>query len=327
MVNSAGAAGCVITGVAGFVGSHLAERLLSIGAEVVGVDNFFSGHPENMESFRDHPRFSFYERSIVEPGLVAELKERHPRLNRFFNLAAIVSVPYSMDHPEETMEVNHRATVSLLGETEKLGFENFIFAGSAAEYGDDQRLPLRENCATDGTTHLSPYGRSKFLASRLVASRPHGAAMRCFNIYGPRQDPASPYSGVISRFVDMAIKGQALTIFGDGEQTRDFIHVSDVVEAYLFAGGLRSEGRLVPPGVYNIGTGKSISIVELAGIVQDLTGSPRSLTFHPPREGDIRHSLGAVELFKRTAGWQPEISVKAGLRNTIEWLRKGQVSA
>jgi UDP-glucose 4-epimerase len=323
MTNNAVAAGCIITGVAGFVGSHLAERLLGAGCEVVGVDNFFSGYRRNMEQFRSHPRFHFYERSITEPDLVRQLKELHPVLSRLYNLAAVVSVPYSVEHPEQTMDVNYRATLSMLEETEKLGFERFVFAGSAAEYGDDERLPLLEDYPSEDTKHLSPYGRAKFMASRAVAARPQGVALRCFNIYGPRQDPSSPYSGVISRFIDMAIENKPLTIFGDGLQTRDFVHVSDVVEAYFRAGGIGAgpHADTVPPGIYNIGTGRRTSILELAEVVRDLAGSKQPITFRAPRQGDIRHSLGSVDLFATTAGWRPRLSVREGLKDTIEWAR------
>ena len=120
--------GCVVTGAAGFVGSHLAQRLLSLDYTVVGIDNFFSGHRENMNGFADHPSFTFYERSIAEPDLLGQLKKHHPELDTCFHLAAIVSVPYSVDHPEETMALNHRATLSLLDEAEELGFKKFVFA-------------------------------------------------------------------------------------------------------------------------------------------------------------------------------------------------------
>ncbi len=264
--------GCVVTGAAGFVGSHLAERLLSEGYHVVGVDNFFSGRRENLTSLLAHPDFSFHERSVTEAGLLRDLKAQYPELESCFHLAAIVSVPYSVNHPEVTMEVNCQATMNLLREAEQLDFRSFVFAGSSAEYGDEQRLPLKEEYATAGTRHLSAYGRSKYLASREVAASRCGVALRCFNIYGPRQDPTSPYSGVISRFVTLALRQQPLTIFGDGLQTRDFIYVSDVVEAYLFAANVCSESLKAEKDVYNIGTGQSTTIVELAKAINTLVG-------------------------------------------------------
>jgi len=309
--------GCVVTGVAGFVGSHLAERLLSMGHEVVGVDNFFSGHRENMATFSCHPAFTFFEADIREPELLDRLIEKHPKLDCCFHLAAVVSVPYSVKHPEETMEVNHGAVSRLLRSAVRTGLKNFVFAGSAAEYGDDQRMPLREEYATEQTHHLSPYGLAKFLASKEVATTPGGVALRFFNIYGPRQDPSSPYSGVISRFVSMAGKNEALTIFGDGLQSRDFVHVSDVVDAYIRAGGLAGPRIAVPAGVYNIGTGSRTTIVELAGVIQEIHGNTARLAFLPERPGDIRHSLASTDKFQTAAGWNAAVTLRDGLRDTI----------
>jgi UDP-glucose 4-epimerase len=316
-------AGCLVTGVAGFVGSHLAERLLAENYYVVGVDNFFSGHRENLASLLDHPDFIFHERSISEAGLLRDFKTHYPNLASCFHLAAIVSVPYSLEHPEATMGVNHQAAVHLLREAERLGFKVFVFAGSAAEYGDDQRLPLKEEYATEKTRHLSAYGQSKYLASREVATSPCGIALRFFNIYGPRQDPSSPYSGVISRFISMALARKPLTIFGDGLQTRDFVYVSDVVEAYLCAAELCRNSNETRKRLYNVGTGRSTSILELAESINDLTANQEKPAFYPERPGDIRFSAGSVDAFLGATQWQPRISLREGLRNTIAWARGG----
>jgi len=312
-----------VTGVAGFVGSHLAERLLSENYYVVGVDNFFSGHRENLASLLGHPDFTLHERSISEAGLLRDLKTEHPDLESCFHLAAIVSVPYSVDHPHATMEVNHQATLHLLHEAERLDFRVFVFAGSAAEYGDDQRLPLKEEYATEKTRHLSAYGRSKYLASREVATSPCGIALRFFNIYGPRQDPSSPYSGVITRFVSMALSRKPLTIFGDGLQTRDFIYVSDVVAAYLCAAKLCRNSSGTGKRLYNVGTGRSTRILELAESINNLAVNQEKPAFCPERPGDIRFSAGSVDAFLRATEWQPRVSLREGLRNTIEWARGG----
>ncbi len=310
--------GCLITGVAGFVGSHLAEALLALDFQVIGVDNFFSGHRENMKSFQDHRDFHFRECSVEEHGLLGRLRREHPALDVCFHLAAIVSVPYSVDHEEETMRVNWHATEDLLREAEGLGFSRFVFAGSAAEYGEDDRLPLLESYVTPETKHLSPYGRAKHLSSQRVASSPIGVSLRCFNIYGPRQDPRSPYSGVISRFIDFALAREPLTIFGDGQQTRDFIYVGDVVSAYLAAAGLGEFRVPLPHGIYNAGTGVRISILELADTIQDLTGNSFHHRFMPERPGDIRHSLASIAALQEHSLWRPRVQLREGLRQTID---------
>lgn len=310
---------CLITGVAGFVGSHLAERLLNLGHAIVGVDNFFSGHPGNLTLLRNNPLFTFYEADIVEAGLIEKLKRNHPEIDRCFHLAAIVSVPYSLEHPEKTMEINCRVAVRLLEDAARSGFNAFVFAGSAAEYGDDQRTPLTEAWPDNSTRHLSPYGRAKYVASSMVANNPIGKALRFFNIYGPRQDPSSPYSGVISRFIDMAANDRPLTIFGDGLQSRDFIYVSDVVEAYIRAAGLNG-ATSIPHGVYNVGTGMSTSILELAHAVQDVFGSNAGIEFLPERAGDIRHSLADAGKFQKAAGWNATVALRDGLKKTAQIL-------
>ncbi len=315
---------CLVTGAAGFVGSHLCERLLTLGHAVVGVDNFFSGRPENLEPFGTHPRFFFHERSITEPLLLRDLSAAHGPFDAVFHLAAIVSVPYSLDHPEETHQVNYVATVHLVNEAEKLGARSFVFAGSAAEYGTQERMPLREPDAGSWTLWLSPYGEAKYRASAAVASRRgalRGVSLRCFNIYGPRQDPSSPYSGVISRFVDMAVAGRPLTIFGDGLQTRDFVFVDDVVEAYCRAALLENDAESPPCGIYNVGSGRPTSILDLARLICRLTGRPESITFCPERPGDIRHSTASVEAAQRDLGWAPRVGLEVGLKRTIQWMQ------
>ncbi len=219
------------------------------------------------------------------------------------------------------MEVNYHATVRLLREAEQENFRGFVFAGSSAEYGEEQRLPLREEYATENTKHLSAYGRSKYLASRAVGVSRCGVALRCFNIYGPRQDPTSPYSGVISRFVSMALSGRPLTIFGDGRQTRDFIYVSDVVEAYMGAASLAGKSSRAGERIYNIGTGKSTSIKLLAETVSNLVTSYDPPVFRSERPGDIRFSVASVEAFRKVAGWEPRVSLREGLGKTIAWAR------
>ncbi len=314
-------AGCVVTGVAGFVGSHLAERLLSKNYSVVGLDNFFSGRMENLAQLLGNANFIFYERAITEVGLLNDLKTRYPSLEYCFHLAAIVSVPYSVSHPEATMDVNYRATMNLLKEAEHLKFKGFVFAGSAAEYGEENRLPLREEYATEETKHLSPYGRSKYLASGNVAMSPCGVSLRCFNIYGPRQDPGSPYSGVISKFVNMALEKKPLTIFGDGLQTRDFIYVSDVVEAYLRAAGLCGNSAIRGKRLYNVGTGKGTTILEVAETLNELAINHERPAFCKERRGDIRFSLASVDAFRKATGWEPRVALREGLWNTYRWAR------
>lgn len=308
---------CLVTGCAGFVGSHLAERLLVLGHTVVGVDNFFSGHRRNMATFATNPNFHFYERSITDPDIITELREAHPGLDRVMHLAAIVSVPYSIDHEEETMRVNWEATRAMHEEATTLGFHSFVYAGSAAEYGDTKTLPTPETDADDSTVHLSPYGRAKYLSSILMKSGAMGCSLRFFNIYGSRQDPSSPYSGVISIFIDRFLARKGVTIFGDGENTRDFIHVSDVVDAYMLAAGIDA-----PPlrGIYNVATGKGTTIRTLAETVAEVAGAEPVIEFAPPRQGDIIHSIAdPSKIFAK--GFTPKVNLRQGLESTVDSVR------
>lgn len=310
---------CVVTGCAGFVGSHLCEALLRDGHHVVGVDNFFSGYRKNMKSFLTHPRFVFYEKDIRDKELVSFLFREHPFLSVFFHLAAIVSVPYSLSHAQETLDVNYSSSLQLYEGAMRNGVGSFVFAGSAAEYGDTKTLPVAEDDLTDDVRQSSPYGRAKYLLSHHIESTNFGSSLRFFNIYGPRQDPSSPYSGVISKFIDMGRSGDALTIFGDGRQTRDFIYVQDVVQAYLRAAGISKEEQQPLKGVYNVGTGRENSICSLAELIKSMTGNSRQCVFLPERQGDIRYSVANVSKFKNSTHFLPEVPLRQGLQDLLNW--------
>jgi len=313
---------CLVTGCAGFVGSHLCDALLALGCTVVGVDNFFSGHRRNMAAFADHPEFHFYETCVTNTGELAALLARHAPLRVCFHLAAVVSVSWSMEHPERTLEVNYQASQRLHAACREQGARAFVFAGSAAEYGETGAAAIREEAATPDTVQASPYGRAKYLSSRLIEHSGFGVSLRCFNIYGPRQDPGSPYSGVISRFCQQALAGEPVTIFGDGGQTRDFIYVADVVQAYLLAAGLAGPHKIPLCGAFNVGRGESTSILELAAVVAGVAGSALAPRFSPSRPGDIRHSLADVGKLEAATGFLAGVAMREGLEKTVEWMRR-----
>ncbi len=313
---------CLVTGCAGFVGSHLTDALLALGYPVVGVDIRPKAEAENLAEAFHNPAFHYIEHDITNHGVLAHAHAVQPSLRHVFHLAAVVMVAFSMDHPELTMATNYTATKAMHDEALTLGIQSFTFAGSAAEYGDDPRLPLREDYATDATLHNSPYGRAKYLSSALMRDSGFGCSLRFFNIFGPRQDPSSPYSGVVSKFITQAVAGEPLTIFGDGGQTRDFIYVSDVVHSYLLAAGLAPGGGTSPlSGVYNVGTGSSITIAELARITTEKTGNGSAVRLAEPRAGDIYHSQANVERFRAATGFVPVVHFGEGLERTIQWAK------
>lgn len=314
---------CLVTGCAGFIGSHLVSALLSRGCAVLGVDSLVTGHRANMAAFADHPGFTFWERDVRAPHLVPDALAARPGLRAVFHLAAVVSVPFSIDHPRLTMAVNLDATLALHADSRQAGLPAFVFAGSAAEYGDAATIPVAEEAAGPKTVQQSPYGRAKYLASAAIAASGHGASLRCFNVYGPRQDASSPYSGVISRFMEAGFARRPLTVFGDGRQTRDFVAVDDVVTGYLLAAGLLGPQDRPLAGVYNLGTGRGTSLLELIQALGELTGEEPAVTFLPPRPGDIRHSVADCAKLA-AAGFRPSLTLREGLARLAAWWRAEQ---
>lgn len=303
----------LVTGCAGFVGGHLCAEMLDEGWDVVGVDNYFSGKRLVAEGLSMRPGFTFVAEDIRTPGLWKRLFAQGP-VQAVIHLAAVVSVPYSLAHPKETIEVNRDAALRLFEAAAANGVESVVFAGSAAEYGEASMSAIPEAAATDETVRLSAYGQAKYEASRNVEAM-GGCSLRCFNIHGPGQDAASPYSGVVARFTEFALAGKDLTIFGDGAQTRDFVHVSDVVRVYMRAAGLAGEPPL--KGIYNVALGKGISVLEAARIIIEVTGSSSGLSFGPPRGGDILHSVADVSRLREVMDTSGFLSFRQGLERTL----------
>lgn len=306
---------CLVTGAAGNVGSKLCQAMLDMGMSVAGVDNFFSGYRSNLAPFEKNPRFSFHEASIEEPGLIGRLAKAHGPFDAVLHMAAVVSVPWSVEHPAKTMEINHAATVSLHGQALAAGAPAFVFAGSAAEYGRPCEGPVREEQAGDPQ---SPYGWAKYLSTKYIEESGYGCSLRFFNLYGPARGKPGPYDGVVRRFMAMALNDEPLTIFGDGGQTRDFVSVFDAVNAVLMAAGIIG-GREPLLGVYNVGTGRSTSVSELAALIALLAGKDLPVRRLPERSGDLRHSLADVGKLASARGFTAATALEAGLKATMEW--------
>lgn len=303
----------LVTGGCGFIGSHLVDALLARGDSVVVLDDFSTGKRENIPQ-----RVPVIKGDAADPALVEEAMQR---VDGCFHLAAVASVQKSKEEWLATHRANQTATVAVLDTAAKqANTPKVVYASSAAVYGDNTQVPLGESAATGPQT---AYGADK-LGSELharVAAQVHGvptAGMRFFNVYGPRQDPHSPYSGVISIFAERIRRGNGITINGDGGQTRDFIYVGDVVRALLAAMAAESETA----EVFNVCTGKETSIGRLAEILQQLAGKQVAISHGPARTGDIYRSLGDPAKAEKLLGFRAETPVEKGLQITLESLQR-----
>jgi UDP-glucose 4-epimerase len=304
----------IVTGGAGFIGSHIAGELALAGHDVVIVDNLFSGKMENITPFLTQENVRFVQGSITDLPL---LKTSFEGADGIFHEGAIASVPRSIANPVATNEANVTGTLNVLVAARDCGVRKVVFASSSSVYGNTPTLPKRE----DMTPHpLSPYAVSKLAGEQYlrVFSEVYGlrtVSLRYFNVFGPRQDPTSQYAAVIPNFITRILKHEPPVIYGDGEQTRDFSYVKDVVQANIRA--MESDAQ----GVFNVAYCQRINLKELAATIMELTGITVPLTFDPPRPGDVRDSLADITRAKQAFGYSPEYTVKSGLKETIAWYR------
>jgi UDP-glucose 4-epimerase len=300
----------LLTGAAGFVGSHTAEALLAAGHEVAGIDNLRTGREENLGSFAGHPGWRFFRQDILDAGNFHRVvREVAPEVAVHF--AGLVSVPESIADPKLNFELNVRAVHVVIDAARLAGVRRVILASSAAVYGESTMVPLDENSPT---RPVNPYGEAKLKGEALVlegggASGFEAVCLRYFNIYGPRQLQDSPYSGVVSRFLDRLRAGQPLVIFGDGRQTRDFIHVRDVARANVLAVCAREPFT----GVFNICSGREVAVNELAEILRRQFRSRLDPIYEPDRPGDIKRSAGDPVRARERLGFAAGIELAAGL--------------
>jgi UDP-glucose 4-epimerase len=304
----------LVTGGAGFIGSHLAEALLAGGSEVRVLDDLSTGRRQNLPA-----GVELMVGDVADAAMVARAMAG---VDGCFHLAAIASVQRGTEDWLATHRVNQTASIAVF-EAARHRHLPVVYASSAAVYGDNPDLPLSEVAAT---RPLSAYGADK-LASELhgrVASLVHGVptiGLRFFNVFGPRQDPASPYSGVIAIFANRIAAGQGVTLFGDGGQERDFIYVADVV-AHLTAAMARLQAGAPGGEVFNVCGGGATTIRQLAQAIADLTGSPLLASEGPARAGDIRRSRGDPARARQALGVGATVTLVEGLRRTLEWMRE-----
>lgn len=307
-------ASILVTGAAGFIGSHTVDQLLEAGHRVAGVDSLRTGHRANLASALGSPRFHLHEADVAADGTLDALVGQ-VRPEAIIHLAALVSVQESLRDPDLNHRLNVHATHLVAEAARRHGVRRIVFASSAAIYGDATALPIRESA---DKAPISPYGAAKLASEAMLAGHAaaYGLTVRCqryFNVFGPRQDPASPYSGVISIFARRYAAGQPVTIFGDGRQTRDFISVHDVARANVLA-ATRPD---LPSGAANICTGRATSLLEVATVFGRAFPSVPGPRHEPPRAGDIVHSLGDPSAAAESLGFRAEVGVEAGLLELV----------
>ena len=309
----------LITGIGGFIGSSLARALLARGEQVRGVDNFSTGKRENIAEIRD--RIDFRETDILD---LNAMQNACAGVDYVLHEAAIPSVPKSVLDPLGSNRANIDGTVNVLAAARDNKVKRVVYAASSSAYGDTPTLPKHEAMKPDP---ISPYAVAKLASEHYMTSfyRCYGletVSLRYFNIFGPRQDPSSPYSGVLAKFITAMLRGEQPTIFGDGEQSRDFTYIDNAVAANLLACAASAQ---VMGQVFNVATGRRASLNETFKLLQPLTGYGGQPRYASEREGDIKHSLADISKAEAALGYKPVVYFEEGLRRTVEWYRETDV--
>lgn len=304
----------LVTGGAGFIGSHIAEALVGRGDKVRVVDNLSTGRLENLESFR--PRIEFIQGDIADARL---MRDAVRGIDSIFHQAALASVPRSIEAPLDTNSACVTGTVTLLDAARREGVRRVVYAGSSAAYGDQPTSAKRE---IDLPSPISPYGAAKLAAEYYCRAftATYGfptVTLRYFNVYGPRQDPNSPYSAVIPLFLSAMLAGRRPVVYGDGRQSRDFTYVANVVHANLLA----MEAPHAPGRVFNVANGRSTDLLTLLEVLNRLLGMNVQAIHDPARPGDVRESMADITLARTLLGYEPQVDFEEGLRLSVEYYR------
>lgn len=310
----------LVTGVAGFIGSHLAEALLEAGYAVRGIDNFSTGRRRNLAPLRSRDDFSFREGDVRDAETVASLVTG---VDYVFHQAAIASVPRSVEDPVAAIDVNCTGTATVLDAARQAAVDAVVVASSAAVYGTDERVPKVETMRVDPE---SPYALSKYATETLAVQASDlydvdAVALRYFNVFGSRQDPEGDYAAVVPTFADRMLEGDRPVVYGDGEQSRDFIHVDDVVRANRLAAE-----RDVSGDVFNVGRGVGVTVNDLVDVLNDQLGTALDPVYEPPRPGDVRRSRADITKARDRLGFEPEVSFEDGLDRTLAGIRERRPS-
>lgn len=306
----------LITGIAGFIGSALARGVLAQGDQVRGIDNLSTGKRENLAEIIDRVDFRVADLLDLET-----LNTVCRGVDYVFHQAAIPSVPKSVLDPIGSNRANVDGTLNLLVAARDAKVKRVVYAASSSAYGDTPTLPKREDMTPNP---ISPYAVAKLAGEQYMISfyRCYGletVCLRYFNIFGPRQDPSSPYSGVLAKFAKQMLKGEQPTIFGDGLQSRDFTYIDNAVSANLLA--CKAPAEAVAGRVFNVATGRRVDLNETFQILKHITGFNGAVKYEPERSGDIKHSLADLTQSGKNLGYKPIVDFEEGLRRTVEWYK------
>jgi UDP-glucose 4-epimerase len=307
---------CLITGVAGFIGSALGRAVLAQGDQLRGIDNFATGKRENLSEIL--AQMDFRQVDLLD---LEALREACVEVDYVLHEAAIPSVPKSVLDPLGSHRANVDGTVNLLVAARDAKVKRVVYAASSSAYGDTPTLPKREDMTP---SPISPYAVAKLASEHYMISfyRCYGVetvCLRYYNVFGPRQDPTSPYSGVLAKFITLMLKGETPTIFGDGTQSRDFTYIDNTVEANLLAA--KAPAAEVAGRVFNVATGRRVDLNEMFQALKKLTGYSGEVQYGPERGGDIKHSLADIAQAEKHMGYKPKVDFEEGLRRTVEWYR------
>lgn len=306
----------LITGVAGFIGSSLARAVLAQGDRVRGIDNLATGKRENLEEIKG--KIDFQEADLLD---LDAMKRACQGVDYVLHQAAIPSVPKSVLDPLGSNRANVDGTVNVLVAARDAKVKRVIYAASSSAYGDTPTLPKHEEMTPNP---ISPYAVAKLASEYYMISfyRCYGleaVCLRYFNIFGPRQDPTSPYSGVLAKFITQMLKGEQPTILGDGKQSRDFTYIDNAVSANLLA--CRAPKEDAAGKVFNVATGQRIDLNETFRVLKKLTGYEGNVKYAEERAGDVKHSLADISRAEKALGYKPHIGFEDGLKKTVEWYR------
>jgi UDP-glucose 4-epimerase len=307
----------LVTGAAGFIGRSIAAALLARGETVRGIDNFSTGKRENLIGLE---AMEFLGGDLADPAVCAEACDG---VEIIFHEAALASVPRSVEDPVSTNIACVDATLNLLVAARVAGVRRVVYAGSSAAYGDSPTLPKHEGMLP---SPISPYAVAKLAGEHYLRSftRVYGletVVLRYFNVFGPYQDPTSHYSGVLAIFCRRMLAGEPVTIHGDGEQSRDFTYIDNVVHGNLLAASAPAEK--VSGQMMNLATGSRATLNQTFAILSELTGYSKEPTYAPTRAGDVRDSLADIGLAKTLLDYEPQVDFREGLRKTVEWYKSG----